>query len=373
MRKQDIPQPSSTRASRGYEKVRLAVEEYIRTHGLQPGDRIPTEAEFCRQLGWSRPTITRALNEMAGEGFLVRVQGRGTFVAQPERTTPYTIMVSTPWTGSGSYVDPLFRGIRQQSASHSVNVIYYSESAVPSPEIVSEYGVDGVLAVAPWLDSVQAIKELQEASIPVVALALRSRVGRLSAVCTDNYGGMYEAVKYLCEMGHRRIAYVSLGINTCDVFERLLGFQKALTEYNLDVDPAYLLMSSADISQSYFESWMENLATQPTAMLFGINMAIPVLRMLAKKHLRVPEDMSLIVTDDPSAEWGMAQTLTCVHQPIYEMGRRGVEKLIGIIEGSELGYQEVIPTQLIVRGSTAPARVADTGVKRETVASSPVE
>lgn len=355
--------PSDGRPLRGYERVRNAVEEFISSHDLKPGDRIPTEVEFCKLLGWSRPTITRALNDMAVDGILERVQGRGTFIAEQRPNLSYSIMVSTPWTEPGSYIESLFSGIRQEAARNSLSITYYSDAPVPSPEVMKERGLDGVLAVAPHLDDLSAIQRLHEAKIPVVGLAVRDRVGGLPVVCTDNYGGVYEAVKYLLGLGHKRIAYVSDALTSSDVFERLLGFQNAMADAGQHLDPAYLLMSASGISPTYFEYWFENLPAVPTAILFGIQLSVPVLRMLARKRIRIPEDISIVVTDDPEMEWGMDRTLACVHQPVFEMGRRGAEKLVGMIKGVDSGAQEVIPTEFRLKDSIAVPRETATGTK----------
>lgn len=53
----------------------------IRTNEYKTGDKIPTEHELCRLFDVSRTTIRTALNQLTVEGYLVRHQGRGTFVA----------------------------------------------------------------------------------------------------------------------------------------------------------------------------------------------------------------------------------------------------------------------------------------------------
>ncbi|MGV3344262.1 histidine utilization repressor [Enterobacteriaceae bacterium LUAb1] len=67
-----------------YEKVKQAISKKISTGEWRPHDRIPSEAELVVQFGFSRMTINRALREMADEGWLVRLQGVGTFVAEPK-------------------------------------------------------------------------------------------------------------------------------------------------------------------------------------------------------------------------------------------------------------------------------------------------
>lgn len=67
-----------------YEKVKQAISEKIATGIWRPHDRIPSEAELVAQFGFSRMTINRALRELTDDGLLVRLQGVGTFVAEPK-------------------------------------------------------------------------------------------------------------------------------------------------------------------------------------------------------------------------------------------------------------------------------------------------
>ncbi len=82
--------------------IRRAIEEGY----LKPGSRLPTELELCRQFGLSRTPVRQALQELAQDGFVVRVPGRGTFVAErPTRrgkTNGITLRVvtETGWSAS---------------------------------------------------------------------------------------------------------------------------------------------------------------------------------------------------------------------------------------------------------------------------------
>lgn len=68
-----------------YARVKEMVADKIRSGEWQPNDRVPSEAELVQMLGFSRMTINRALRELTAEGLLVRLQGVGTFVAEPKR------------------------------------------------------------------------------------------------------------------------------------------------------------------------------------------------------------------------------------------------------------------------------------------------
>ena len=67
-----------------YEKVKQAISEKIAAGDWRAHDRIPSEAELVAQFGFSRMTVNRALRELTDEGLLVRLQGVGTFVAEPK-------------------------------------------------------------------------------------------------------------------------------------------------------------------------------------------------------------------------------------------------------------------------------------------------
>lgn len=76
--------PSRSAPAPFYEKVKQEISEKIASGIWQPHDRIPSEAELVAQYGFSRMTINRALRELTDEGLLVRLQGVGTFVAEPK-------------------------------------------------------------------------------------------------------------------------------------------------------------------------------------------------------------------------------------------------------------------------------------------------
>ncbi len=59
------------------------IRQQIERGELQPGDRLPTELEFCERLGISRTPVRRALRRLMEQGFIARYPGRGTFVSIP--------------------------------------------------------------------------------------------------------------------------------------------------------------------------------------------------------------------------------------------------------------------------------------------------
>lgn len=64
-----------------YAEVKQHILARVRSGEWPPDFRIPSESELVEQLGVSRMTVNRALRELSLEGVLVRMQGRGSFVA----------------------------------------------------------------------------------------------------------------------------------------------------------------------------------------------------------------------------------------------------------------------------------------------------
>ncbi len=65
-----------------YQRVKNHICERIERGEWQEGQRVPSEHELVRDLGVSRMTANRAVRELAAEGYLTRIQGVGTFVAE---------------------------------------------------------------------------------------------------------------------------------------------------------------------------------------------------------------------------------------------------------------------------------------------------
>lgn len=74
-----------------YRRIVDQITEGILTGRIQPGDRLPTEAELAEQFGVSRTVVREATQALRAQGLVEITPGRGTFVTQP---TVSSILVS---------------------------------------------------------------------------------------------------------------------------------------------------------------------------------------------------------------------------------------------------------------------------------------
>ena len=88
-----------------YAQLGGLIRQQISAGILPVGELLPSEAEICRALDVSRNTVRQAVGELEAEGLVVRMRGKGTFVADPNAnrrglshsfTTEMTTMGKTP-------------------------------------------------------------------------------------------------------------------------------------------------------------------------------------------------------------------------------------------------------------------------------------
>src|SRR5215210_1083239 len=76
-----------------YHRVYREIEQEIERGALGAGDRLPSERWFCDELGVSRATVRRAMEELVADG-LVEARGRGTFVTGAALVEPPNTLMS---------------------------------------------------------------------------------------------------------------------------------------------------------------------------------------------------------------------------------------------------------------------------------------
>jgi DNA-binding LacI/PurR family transcriptional regulator len=231
-------------------------------------------------------------------------------------------------------------------------------------------GCDGLIVIAPAIHEIFELRSLYEADVPFVALLTSfdstPTDAELPCVDADNLAGAHQAVKHLIELGHERIAIVDLAVSQTDHCDRLSGYLAALSESALTIDSRHLLISAQPWNETVFEGqitkWFNGLIAancMPTAIFCcDLTMTTQTIKVIQQNGLRIPEDISVVGFDDAPFAALMSPPMTLVRQPVFQMGRRAATKLIDHLQAStgKLSGTEHLPTQLIVRQSTAKPR-----------------
>jgi DNA-binding LacI/PurR family transcriptional regulator len=202
--------------------------------------------------------------------------------------------------------------------------------------------------------------QLADASVPIVLIDTdHPALTMLPRVSVDDVRGGQAATEYLINLGHTRIGFVGditdNPFNFVSSRNRYWGYQKALETAGIPLRPDYYGEDQHGRREArQTAKKMLGLLERPTAIVAASDtQAVGVLEAARDIGLGVPEDLSVIGYDD--IEIADIMGLTTIRQMLFESGQRGVELLLETLENPHIEpVHEVLPTELIVRGTTAP-------------------
>ncbi|WP_145413571.1 LacI family DNA-binding transcriptional regulator [Paenibacillus xylanexedens] len=224
-------------------------------------------------------------------------------------------------------------------------------------EAILSTRVDGVLFAPAGDRSLPHLQQLQARNIPFVFLD-RTVPGITSDVIAgDSREGAIELIRYLIQLGHEHIALVNGSSEVSTARLREDGYIEGLQEAGITPDPSLILRTSyRDFSDDEGLERLFSRSRQPTAILAANNMlAIGVIRLLRKRGLQVPEDISVVCFDDLDLASASDPFLTVIAQPAYEFGYQGMNMLIDRIEGKLSSEAEnmILSSELRIRTSAS--------------------
>ena len=302
----------------------------------------------------TRERVEAAVKEL---GYVPNTIARG---LRSKRTHTLALIVTDI---TNPYFTSMARGVEDVAGASNYTVIYCNTDESETKEekyanMLAQRQVDGVLLV-PSCGNATTIKFLESNGIDVVVLDRRISGVRSDIVCSDSENGANRLVKLLIGLGHKRIAIIAGQKDVSTSFDRVAGYQQALTEAGLIKNE--LIYYGAFNEQSGYELTNQAMmqSPKPTA-IFGANnfIAIGIIKALHDLKLDVPKDVSVVGFDDLPESMFMKPFLTVARQRAYEMGRLATELLLKRISGElpEEHREIILPVEVVVRESSGPNR-----------------
>jgi LacI family transcriptional regulator len=213
--------------------------------------------------------------------------------------------------------------------------------------------IDGVmLATSNIVDETPAF--LASEKIPFI-LINRSNSDYLCVRGDDELGG-HMAVEHLLDEGHRRIGMISGPMTVSTAIYRRQGYLRALESRGVPADERYIVGSSFQAKDGYLAAReLLRMHHSPTA-IFAVNDSVAIGAMSAAREagVRVPEDLAVVGYNDSAVASLLPTPLSSVRMPLSLMGKKGVEMLISMVDGTTPPPQEdvLFTPELIVRQSS---------------------
>lgn len=173
-------------------------------------------------------------------------------------------------------------------------------------------------------------------------------------VGADEVVGARSVTEHMLALGHGTVHHISGPATWAATGRRVRGWERALRDAGA---PVPRVIAGDWSPRSGYDAMQELMRTEPVTAVFVANdsMAIGAMRAAVEAGVRVPEELSVAGFDDTPESEFLTVPLTTVRQDFGEVTRLGMHRLFRTLEGQPPAERHRrIPTQLVVRDSTAP-------------------
>jgi GntR family transcriptional regulator of arabinose operon len=353
-----------------YMQLKQEILSWLHTGKLKPNDQMPSENEIAEQFGMSRQTVRQTFGELEKEGWLYRMQGKGTFVSTPQTQKSRDVQtIGILTTSISDYIFPhIVRGTEAALRARGYRLLLASTDNDKAKEkesldMMLSQPLSGLIIEptksAEGNPNLSYYLSLDYQHIPYLMINERYPEMNCPSLIVDDEEGGFTAAQHLIELGHTRLA----GFFKTDDLQgvnRLKGFIRAHQHYKIPLLPEFVIhYTTEEKRQKPYASALAMLGqgdVRPTAFIcYNDELAIHLLEAIRTIGLQVPQDISLIGFDDSSLATATEVKLTSLSHPKTELGSDAAEILIDMIENKRANSSEtgkVYKPKLIIREST---------------------
>jgi LacI family transcriptional regulator len=349
------------------------VEQLLReaiSAGRFADGRLPTEMELAEQLGVSRETVRLAAEALQRDGLLVKIRRKGTFL---HHALPDQIEVTeSPYLGYLQAGYQAGQG-REEAATRAISGLMLQGAL----EEATRAGFRLVVQHAPHTQIGQAFQQLQKdrrlrgllfahygeekllrravgLGVPIVLLDHDLHLSGVHSVRDDSFDGARQAMRYLADLGHRRITFINWHQTELNPW-RLQGYRQGLRDVGLPRRRAWEL--SAEITEAGAKRAVDELLAltpRPTAVyVFNNTLAQLIIEALQKHGVEIPDELSVMGGGGEEIPG-----LSCHQADWYEIGRSGVQILTRALAGGGKTAPEHLLSAHKLRVGQSAGRVA---------------
>lgn len=334
------------------------------------GSRAPGLADVALRAGVSYQTVSRVINDHPSVAPPTRERVRQAIAElgyRPNRAaralvtgssrTLGLVTVNIAQYGPAQTMIGLEKAARAAGYALSVTILdeATAEAMRTAVDDLVAHGVDAVVALSTYDDAADAVSRLSP-PVPLVAVQVGGADDR-PAVAIDQEAGARTAVRHLLDLGHRTVHHLPGPADSQEARGRTDGWRAELRAAGAPVPEA--LPRGDWTPASGYAAGRALVARcrdgEPITAVFSANdqMSLGLLAGLHDAGLSVPGDVSVVGFDDlPEAPYFLPP-LTTVRQDFAELGRRGVDLVLGRLRGEE-PHPDPVPPSLVIRASTGP-------------------
>jgi len=351
-----------------YQVMKTDLETAIRTGQFQPGEAVPSESALIAQYRVSSTTARRCLDELANEGLLDRMRGRGTFVSELAgvlKRQRVAVVVKDFLSLAHPFLATLVGTIEQTLESANAHVVIIRaqvskrESNLQLLDLVEHEDIRHALILSNIAQ--KELLPLVDAGICCLGLNTRYLDERIPTISMDYVTTFNAGLKELTDRGHRHVAIFiqepamhNVGVlNSTSLLrdaytlacEKIPDMEKVPRVYKLNPDTSF----REQVQRALLEK------PRPTAFLCWDELAaLEVMLAVKEQGYLVPQDISIVGT-----RLLPTSPISCIEAPFTEMAKAGANAMLAWIKGQKPESQLFPPTGFLVRDTIAPVTNAE--------------
>jgi LacI family transcriptional regulator len=336
-----------------------------------------TIKDIARHAGVSRTTVSRVINNNGYvkeetrekiEAAIKELNYSPSAIARSLTTKrTNTIGVVVPEINN-PFFSEVIEGITEVADANGLSILLcvtdnQIEKEMKALRLLKEQRIEGIL-ITPCYGNEDIYKDyiltMESLDIPIILMDGHIKYGNFSGACIDHIKGAFEGTEKLIKEGHERIAIITGDMRSSPAQERLVGYKKAHTFYNLPIEDELIYYGDYSHESAYRltkELLRQHKDAMPSAIFVSGNMMVlGCIIALHEADMKIPDDMSVIVFDKVETLNIIGMNISYIDGPTVELGRTGMKMLIETLQdGSATGTKEIKRTTLmpevILKGS----------------------
>ena len=270
---------------------------------------------------------------------------------------------------SASYLSEFLMGALEEATASDIHLIVQSCLDVAEAQALmrnlAQGGIKGFILPPPLCDDQSVLDLVSELDAIAIAVGPGKATGSHGAVMIDDFQAAYDMTKHIIDLGHSRIGFIIGNPEQVASGRRLNGYLAAMADAGLET-PDELIVQGRFTYRSGMDGAERLLAVNPRpTAIFASNddMAAATVAVAHRRHLDVPNDITVCGFDDTAMASTIWPELTTIRQPIREMTAWAVSAIATIMRARKAGegaeeQQMTMPYSLIRRESDAAPSLA---------------
>lgn len=367
-----------------YKKIIEYIKSEVINGNLSPNQKISTEAELSKMFNTSRNTVIKAMDILNNEGYIYRMQGKGSFISDKKINSNMSntkiISLILPFSNNDSNrIDEIniIRGVENYLKSNNYNLMIHYGTDDPKEEArlidkCRNSMIDGVIVYPTTIhNNLSFMYDIILDKYPIVFIDRNNSHLSIDSVQSDNVKGGFIATNYLISKGYEDIYFVSDVVFNLvsSVRDRYFGYCKALKQSGKNLDKHLLIDGYAMNDMKYkpcsyeenpyiFNEIINRIIDYSGNKKIGVFTdndlaAYSIIKACIESSLKIGENIGVIGYNDADIASKSIIPITTVKQNFFEIGRISAKTLLEKMKNPESESHNIfVDVELIIRNST---------------------